>query len=348
MLPDYIHITTNAADSLKAFLDEHHFSQIFVLTDEHTGELCWPLIAAALPEQTVHVRVLSGEGNKNLATCSIIWDKLTAENADRRALLINLGGGVITDMGGFCASTYKRGIDFVNIPTTLLAQVDASIGGKLGIDFNGFKNQIGVFQTASKIIVDPIFLGTLPEEELKSGFAEVIKHNLIADQGLYKSLQQAKFSEIDWLKCIESSLKIKNSIVEADPREAGERKFLNFGHTIGHAVESFYLDTERHLRHGEAIAIGMIAEAYLSAKKLELPLAEVADLAGYIASIYQPAPIYTDDFEAIVRLTLQDKKNTGQQVNCVLLKSIGHPVYDVVIDEEEIIAALKYYNNQIK
>ena len=348
MLPDYIHITASAAKELADFLSSSRFTKVFILTDEHTREHCLPLIESVLPNDTIYIDILSGEVNKNLSTCSMIWNKFTEEAADRQALMVNLGGGVITDMGGFCASTYKRGIAFVNIPTSLLSQVDASIGGKLGVDFNGFKNQIGVFQIPNKVIVDPSFLKTLPEEELKSGFAEVIKHNLIADSELYQTLKQENFSEIDWLPWIESSLEIKNAIVEADPKEAGERKVLNFGHTIGHAIESFYLDTDKHLRHGEAIAVGMIAEAELSAQKLGMPVAEVEDMSNYIASIYKLEPIDTNDFDGIVQLTFQDKKNTSHQVNCVLLESIGQAVYDIVINEKEIISALQYYNDFLK
>ena len=345
MLPDYIQITANTAEALASYLSENHFTQLFIVVDENTEQHCLPLVVAELPSNSVVIKIASGEANKNLDTCSIIWSTLTKENADRQALLINLGGGVITDMGGFCASTYKRGIAFVNIPTTLLSQVDASIGGKLGIDFNGFKNHIGLFQIPNKVIVDPVFLKTLPDEELISGFAEVIKHNVIAKGDLYQVLKDESFEEIDWLNWIESSLDIKNNIVEADPREAGARKLLNFGHTIGHAIESHYLGSPNHLRHGEAIAIGMIAEAFLSTLKTGLSQPELHDLAEYLLKIYGWRQIDEKDFQEIVSLTLQDKKNTGKQVNCVLLEAIGRATYDVVITEAEIISALAYYNS---
>ena len=348
VLPNYIQITSNGTEAISSFLAQNQFNQVFIIVDEHTEEYCLPLIIAAFPSNSVVIRIASGEANKNLDTCSIIWNTLTEANADRQALLVNLGGGVITDMGGFCASTYKRGVAFVNMPTTLLSQVDASIGGKLGIDFSGFKNHIGLFQIPDKVIIDPVFLKTLPIEEIRSGFAEVIKHNLIANGNLYEVLKNVGFEKIHWLQWIESSLEIKNKIVEEDPQEAGVRKLLNFGHTIGHAIESHYLDSESHLRHGEAIAVGMIAESFLSTLKTGLSDKELHDVTDYLISIYGWRHINENDFGKIVRLTIQDKKNTNNQVNCVLLESIGRAVYDVVIKEGEIISSLNYYNSLSK
>ena len=348
MLLNYIQITSNAAEEITAYLTENRFTQVFIIVDEHTEEYCLPLITSALPSSSVVIRIASGEVNKNLDTCSTVWNTLSEANADRQALLVNLGGGVITDMGGFCASTYKRGIAFVNMPTTLLSQVDASIGGKLGIDFSGFKNHIGLFQIPNKVIIDPTFLKTLSMEEIRSGYAEIIKHNLIANGNFYKTLKKVGIEKINWLQWIESSLEIKNNIVEEDPKEAGVRKLLNFGHTIGHAIESHYLDSEFHLRHGEAIAIGMISEAFLSTIRTGLSEKELLDITDYLISIYGWRNINENDFEEIVRLTIQDKKNTNNQVNCVLLESIGRAVYDVVINEEEIISSLAYYNSLSK
>ena len=348
VLPEYIHITENASEALASFLSKKNYTKVFVLIDEHTEEYCLPLVTNALPATSTVIRIQSGESHKNLETCTNVWDIMTKENADRKAVLVNLGGGVITDMGGFCACTYKRGIDFVNIPTTLLSMVDASIGGKLGVDFNGFKNHIGLFKIPNKVIIDPAFLKTLPSEEIRSGFAEVIKHNLIDEGELYQQLKKESIDEIDWLTWIESSLATKNRIVTNDPEEAGERKLLNFGHTIGHAVESFYLDTQFHLRHGEAIAIGMIAEGYLSSLKSNLSQTSLSDLSEYILSVYGWRKIPETDFSSITELTLQDKKNTGQQVNCVLLESLGSAVYDIVINREDVTVALAYYNSFAK
>lgn len=347
-LPQYIDITTSTRSSIEAFFETNFFSQTFVLVDENTKIYCLPKIISALPSEFTLIEIESGESNKNLATCEKIWGVMTDNNADRKSLLINLGGGVITDMGGFCAATYKRGIDFVNIPTTLLAQVDASIGGKLGIDFKGFKNHIGLFQIPSKVIVDPNFLETLPFEELRSGFAEIIKHNLIADNVQYKKLRDQSIDQLDWLSWIESSLNIKNRIVEADPREKGERKLLNFGHTIGHAIESFYLNSKNHLRHGEAIAIGMITEAYLSNLKTGLSDNDLDEITRYLNEIYEPGEINMKDIEAIVELALQDKKNDGLRIKCVLLNQIGGAEYDVEINADDIRSAIEYHNSQIK
>ena len=344
MLPEYIHITEDAAQAIGSFLNEGHFTKVFVLIDENTERHCLPKIISALPTDHILISVKSGESHKTLDTCGLIWEVLTNSNADRHALMINLGGGVITDMGGFCAATYKRGIAFINIPTTLLAQVDASIGGKLGVDFHGFKNHIGLFQIPDKVIVDPDFLSTLPVEELRSGFAEVIKHNLIADKAQYTVLKNIPFEEVDWQEWIAHSLAIKNRIVEADPKEAGERKLLNFGHTIGHAIESFYLDSDRHLRHGEAVAIGMIAETFLSTKKTGLSEQDADAIIQHIQRVYPWVQIPESDFCDIQKLALQDKKNNDAQIKCVLLKATGSAAYDVVIDADDIEVALKYYN----
>jgi 3-dehydroquinate synthase len=344
LLPEYIHITEDAAQAIKGFIEDGHFTKVFVLIDENTERHCLPKIISSLPADHIVIPVQSGESHKTLDTCRGIWEVLTNSNADRHALMINLGGGVITDMGGFCAATYKRGIGFINIPTTLLAQVDASIGGKLGIDFHGFKNHIGLFQIPNKVIVDPGFLRTLPVEELRSGFAEVIKHNLIADKVQYTVLKNIKFDAMEWQEWIAHSLLIKNRIVEADPKEAGERKLLNFGHTIGHAIESFYLDSDRHLRHGEAIAIGMIAEAFLSKEKTGLSDQELDEITEHIRRVYPLKSIPESDFPAIQQLALQDKKNSEAQIKCVLLEATGSAVYDVVIDADDIEVALKYYN----
>ena len=348
VLPEYIHITSDIASSLEAFLASGSYSNTFILVDENTERDCLPIIKKSLPEATTLIEIKSGEVNKHLETCKEIWEVLTEANADRKALLINLGGGVITDMGGFCAATYKRGIDFVNIPTTLLSQVDASIGGKLGVDFSGFKNHIGLFQIPNKVFIDSVFLKTLSFKELRSGFAEVIKHTLISDEKAFYGLTEVSIQTIDWNRQIEASLEIKNEIVEADPKENGRRKLLNYGHTIGHAIETYYLDTSKHLRHGEAIAIGMIAEGFLSVRKSGMPEQELETLTSYLVETYKPQPVVKEDIEEITRLALQDKKNIGSKINCVLLNQIGKAEFDIEITSQEILEAIEYYNTQIK
>ena len=220
-------------------LDISGYSKVAILVDENTKRDCLPKLPQF--ENPIIIEIKSGEENKNINTCNFIWEQLTAQHFDRNSLLINLGGGVIGDMGGFAASTYKRGIDFIQIPTTLLAMVDASVGGKLGVDFNGLKNQIGLFNNPESVLIFPEFLETLPENQLKSGFAEVVKHALISDKNLWEELTSTTFDKLNWEAIILTSIQIKNNIILSDPFEKGNRKKLNFGHTFGHAVESYYL-----------------------------------------------------------------------------------------------------------
>ncbi len=328
--------------SLKQFFDKNSYTKVAILVDENTREHCYPIVQGLLPEHLV-IQVSSGEVNKTLDTCQTIWESLTKEAFDRKSLMINLGGGVIGDMGGFCAVTYKRGIDFINIPTTLLAAVDANVGGKLGIDFQGFKNHIGCFKEPNAVLIDPIFLDTLSKKELRSGFAEVIKHGLITDKDYYEQVAKVGLVQENWHAVIAHSVDIKNQVVKQDPKEAGLRKILNFGHTIGHAIESYYLDTENHLLHGEAIAIGMICEAYVSKKLLSLEEADLKEICDTILNIYPDLDISKKDFTAIIKLMYQDKKNVGNFLNHSLLYEIGRAGYDVAVDEKDVMDALFFY-----
>ena len=259
-LQDYsIHI----GDLSKPLLDyfkANQISKIFVIVDENTKMHCLPLLSfEGMPDYQL-ISIQAGEHHKNITTCNEIWEKLISADADRQSIVLNLGGGVIGDMGGFCAATFKRGIRFLQIPTTLLSQVDASVGGKLGIDFKEVKNAVGLFQNPEAVIIQPNFLQTLSYRELRSGFAEVIKHALIEDENQWKKLQNTvDLKAIDFQELIHHSVLIKKLIVEEDPFELGIRKKLNFGHTIGHAIESFYLNSDDPLLHGEAIAWGMVA-----------------------------------------------------------------------------------------
>ncbi len=330
-------------ESLTHFLATKSYQQIIVLVDEHTKKYCYPLLKTLLPKHNL-IQIKSGEQHKTLATCEHIWQVMTKAELDRHALLINLGGGVIGDMGGFCASTYKRGIDFIQIPTTLLAQVDASVGGKLGIDFEGLKNHIGVFQIPNAVLIDPVFLKTLPEKELRSGFAEAIKHCLIMDGKKWEILRKQDWGQQNWGDLIAHSVGIKQAVVAQDPTEKGLRKILNFGHTLGHAIETFYLNKpKQHLLHGEAIAIGMIVEAYMSYKRKLIALETLEQIEEFIFTIYGKVNIPQTDFEAIIGLTLQDKKNKNGQVRFSLLTSAGSCSYDVEASKKEMKAALAYY-----
>jgi 3-dehydroquinate synthase len=330
--------------NLTQFLTTNNYTKIFVIADENTVKHCYPMIIESLGNHEI-VQIKSGEGNKNITTCSLIWERMTNANLDRHALVINLGGGVIGDMGGFCAATYKRGIDFIQIPTTLLAQVDASVGGKLGIDFQSFKNHIGVFKVPNSVLIDPIFLQTLPISELRSGFAEVIKHCLIADFKMWETIIKNDFNKQDITSIIAHSVALKSKITEADPTEKGIRKILNFGHTLGHAIETFYLGSKNHLLHGEAIAIGMICESYLSVKKQLLEHEDLETIQKYITSNYGSIKIFEDDFDGIINLSIHDKKNKGEKVLFTLLSEIGISVFDIEISKIEMKEALNYYKN---
>lgn len=321
------------------------YSKIAVLVDENTKAHCYPHIKPLLNSHLL-IEIPSGEENKNIDTCNKIWQELTDNEFDRKSLLLNLGGGVIGDMGGFCAATYKRGIDFIQIPTTLLSQVDASVGGKLGIDFGIFKNHIGVFQEPIKVLIDATFLQTLSYRELRSGFGEVIKHCLIADKLAWKDLINKELEGQNWQEIIRHSVAIKAQIVEADPKEKALRKILNFGHTVGHAVESFFLThTEGRLLHGEAIAIGMICETWLAAQRGFVSEAELSEIRDYIVKIYGRVSIKETDFELIVKNTSQDKKNESGVILCSLLKEIGLANFDIATSKNEIKESLRYYTN---
>ena len=255
-----------------------------------------------------------------------------------------LGGGVLGDMGGFCAATYKRGIDFVLLPTTLLSQVDASIGGKLGIDFHHFKNHIGVFQEPACTLVATDFLTTLPLRELRSGFAEIIKHCLIADKQMWETIRQKPFEKQEWQTLIAHSIEIKYKVIQEDPKEKGLRKILNFGHTIGHALETYFLTSGNKLFHGEAIALGMIAESFIAAHKGLISTEELAQLTAYLIAVFGKVNLPTN-FSEVLALTDQDKKNSGNTILIALPNSIGKAVWDVEITKAEIAESLHYYQS---
>lgn len=341
-MPDNIIFSSDPSGDLQAFLSARKYSKIAVLADDQTTLHCYPHIQNAMPEHGV-ITVNGGEEHKNLATCEHIWQAMTDQQLDRHAVLIIIGGGVLGDMGGFCAATYKRGIDFILIPTTLLSQVDASIGGKLGIDFNHLKNHIGVFQTPAITILFPGFLQTLPYLEIRSGFAEVIKHSLISDRSMWDLVRKKSIDEQPWDTLIKHSVDFKTGVVREDPREQGLRKILNAGHTIGHAIETFLLNENRKVMHGDAIAAGLIAEGWLSVKRDLLSPASFEEIRSYIIRIFGKIALGDSDVDPIARLAVQDKKNKGNKILCVLFEDIGRPRYDCEISVEEVKQALMFY-----
>jgi 3-dehydroquinate synthase len=331
-------------ESLPDFLSSKQYSKIVVIADNNTKRYCYPILKGFLPKHSV-VTVPSGESNKTLATCEKIWEAMTKEELDRHALVINVGGGVIGDMGGFCAAVYKRGIDFIQVPTTLLSQVDASVGGKLGIDFQGFKNHLGVFNIPKSVLIDPVFLKTLPEREMRSGFGEVIKHCLIADGAKWEEIRAKDFERQNWPDLIAHSVKIKQQVVDQDPTEKGLRKILNFGHTLGHAVETCFLNKSANQRlfHGEAIAVGMIMEAYLSFARKMIDQQTLTDIEEFLFATYGKVKIKPEDIEQIIALTRQDKKNKGKEIRFSLLSGAGQCAFDIVVTAAEMRRSIAYY-----
>ena len=341
-MSNHVSIHPDAAAPLAEWLQQRSPSAVAVFTDHHTHHHCYPLLASHLPPHVV-ATVPAGEIHKTLDTCQTLWRFMTEHRLDRHALVLNLGGGVLGDMGGFCAATYKRGVDFVQLPTTLLAQVDAAVGGKLGVDFMGFKNHVGVFAPPAAVFIGTDFLRTLPAQQVRSGFAEVIKHCLIADGAAWDELRQTPFRDHDLLPWVRHSVALKQAITQRDPRERGERKLLNFGHTVGHAVESHFLTRPHPLLHGEAVAVGMWCEAYLSARQAGLTAAHFQAIAGYLHATYPRVPLTAADVEAIVPLTLQDKKNRGGQLLTVLLDAPGRARYDCPLTLDDTREALQAY-----
>ncbi|MCD6068250.1 MAG: 3-dehydroquinate synthase [Bacteroidetes bacterium] len=329
--------------ALKAFLKKNPFSQRFILTDTNVKKHCLPLLLASVPElKSADVIVVkAGEMHKDLGSCGLVWDALTKSNADRNALLINLGGGVVSDLGGFCASVYKRGIAFINLPTTLLAMADASVGGKTGIDYHSFKNHIGSFCDPQAVFIYDGFCETQSSREFTNGLAEVVKAGFIADKELVEKLTQP---ETELRELIRNAVVIKNTIVQKDPKEKNIRKILNFGHTIGHALESFYLDKKgKQLLHGEAIAIGMICESWIAWQLGLMKEKEFEFVKASIRLLFKKVRIDKKELPAIARLAQQDKKNRNGSIRLALIGKPGKPLVDVECNEALLKRSLQYY-----
>lgn len=340
-----IHFNTQLS-ALKNLIEQKKYSKVFVFTDRNTSEFCLPVFRAFLDDFIDFdlIETEPGEENKNIDFCIGIWSTLLDFEADRKCLMINLGGGVITDMGGFVASTYKRGIDFINVPTTLLSMVDASVGGKTGIDISNVKNIIGTFALPQAVFVETEFLKTVSKRELLSGFAEMIKHGLIMDADYYLLLQRSDYTQVE-ATAIHRSVEIKNDVVTTDPQEKGLRKILNYGHTIGHAIETYALTNEKNpLTHGEAIAIGMVCEAHLSHTNNTLGTEELANISNYILSLYPKYNIPEEGFDKLLQYMQSDKKNENGQIMFSLLSNIGACSYNCRTTRNDILASFMYYN----
>lgn len=333
---------------LGSFLDEKQYSSIYILTDTHCNELCVPYFLSQLPTELPFeiIEIEAGEEHKTLETCTEIWKVLTDLGADRKSVIITVGGGVVTDLGGFVASVFKRGIDCINIPTTLLGMVDASLGGKTGVDLDGIKNQIGTFSMPKMLLIDVHYLQTLDVRQLRSGYAEMLKHGLISDKNYWNQLKNTSTVHFeDFENLIYRSVQIKNAVVTKDPNEKGERKWLNFGHTLGHAIETYFLTNaeKRTLLHGEAIAIGMILEAFISFQKGLLPEEEYRDIKSAVLTIFPKEEFEESEIESCLEFLKHDKKNLRGAVLFVLLQGIGSALYDQEVDKELIYSAFRDY-----
>lgn len=334
--------------SLNLFISQKNYSNIFIILDTNSNENCLQKFISLLEtEKNIEIiEIEPGEAEKNINTCVEIWTILTELGADRKSLVINIGGGVITDIGGFIASTFKRGIDFINVPTTLLAMVDASIGGKNGVDLGNLKNQIGVINVPKMVVIDTDFLSTLPQNEMRSGLAEMLKHGLIFDKNYwneFKNLSEKDFADFDQL--IHRSVEIKNEIVKQDPTENGIRKALNFGHTLGHAIESYFLENEnkKTLLHGEAIAVGMILESFISNKLSLITKEELAEIKYIISDLFEKINIEANDVKPIMELLIHDKKNEYGKIQFALLKNIGNFSVNQTVENSLIEEAFNDY-----
>lgn len=324
-------------------LCSENYDQMFILTDDTTEQLCRPLLGHidGVGESIV---IPAGDDNKTLETVSKVWTELQQRKASRHSLLINLGGGMVTDLGGFAASTFKRGIDFVNIPTTLLAMVDAAVGGKTGINFNDFKNEIGVFRDAREVIIDTSFLRSLDSQNLRSGYAEMLKHSLLKDTAMWAShvtLDLCKPNFVQLQEMVRQSIEVKRAVVAEDPTEKGIRKALNLGHTFGHALESLAMLQQRTGLHGYFVAWGLICELYLSCSQ-GFPIDKMRQTVRYIRENYGDFPFSCNDYEHLYQLMLHDKKNVGDVINFTLLRDTGDILIDQHATKEEVFEAFDF------
>lgn len=324
--------------------------QLFILTDTGSKKHCFPTLKQVSGLKNAHlIEIPDGDDSKNINTVASVWQFLCEHGGTRKSMLINLGGGMVTDLGGFAANTFKRGIKFINIPTTLLGMVDAAVGGKTGVNFNGFKNEIGVIQSASCVLINPAFLQSLDKNNILSGYAEMLKHGLLSNYKDLQALLSFDINEPDYNKLgemVRISIEVKEHIVEIDPKEKGLRKALNVGHTIGHAFESYSHTKARPMLHGHAIALGLIAELYLSYKLKDFPQDKMMQVVAFIKENYAAFDITCKDYDTLYALMQHDKKNSDiLHINFTLLSEIGNIHPDCIVEKKNIFNSLDFYRD---
>ena len=337
-------VTNKIEEELATIIKSLAADRVFVLVDENTAEHCLPIVMPELQDAFV-IKIKAGDETKSIDTAVDIWNILVDKGATRSSLLINLGGGVVTDLGGFVAATFKRGMHFVNVPTTLLGVVDAATGGKTGVNFKGLKNEIGAFATAEKVLIDTRFFKTLDFKNRLSGYAEMVKHALIADSILLEQTLNYDLDSFDMMRLatlLKQNLQIKENIVEVDLHESGLRKALNFGHTVGHAFESLSYEIGNPMLHGFAVMWGIIAELYLSLIKLKFDKKIVSQILAFAKEYYGAFPYTCKQYDRLYELMLHDKKNSNGQINFTLLTSVGDVRINQKVTKEEVFEALDY------
>jgi 3-dehydroquinate synthase len=355
MEPQKVIISHNLRQSLTEAIGECYHDRLFILTDDTTRQLCLPLVEGyECLQGAMSISIPPTDEHKDLQSLAHVWSELQHMGATRHSLMVNLGGGMVTDLGGLAASTFKRGIAYINIPTTLLAMVDASVGGKTGINFGGLKNEIGVFSNARSVLLDTTFLQTLDRENLLSGYAEMLKHGLISNQQTWAELlrderlemrgERYDDSQLEELgRMVAESVAVKQRIVTEDPTEQGIRKALNLGHTAGHAFESMALERHKPILHGYAVAYGLIVELYLCTNKTGFPQDKMRQTVAFVKEHYGRMAITCDDYPRLLELMHHDKKNLGTSINFTLLGDIGNIRINQTASEEEIREALDFY-----
>lgn len=341
--------TNEINKALSQVLADIDHNKLFVLTDVNTSHFVEPKISESLSKHNaINITIPAGDVNKNIDSLAHVWKELGENGGTRRSVLINLGGGMITDLGGFAASTFKRGIRFINIPTTLLSAVDAAVGGKTGINFNGLKNEVGVFNEADAVIISTLPLSTLPVEEVKSGFAEMLKHGLLKGQETFDKLLAFDFNNFNpdlLLDLLEESVNVKREIVAIDPHEKGLRRALNLGHTVGHAFESLAMTRKSPIPHGYAVAWGMVVELVLSHMALKFDSATLHRYTQFVSENYGAYHITCDDYPELISLMRHDKKSNSGEMNFSLLSDIGQIQINCEASEDDVKAALDIYRD---